>query len=203
MYSQTNAADLNAYLCKSLFDSPNAKVSLVKPWGYECKDARQYMQQNGVDVLRKSIRAFVDGDVLHHTCICASNKTGLLVADSRLISTLKLLTHSTNDNVCYRQIKQAVKRSILKPAILNHLPKIQRPTIATKTNIVPQHSITLRNDTPPNDTVEQTGTPEPMCMDMLVDTCNNDNDNAEDQYADTITLENDAQPKKKRRKRKQ
>tara|TARA_B100000963_G_scaffold360203_1_gene390212 strand:+ start:10738 stop:11406 length:669 start_codon:yes stop_codon:yes gene_type:complete len=169
MYNQATAADLNKHMCQTLFGSENANVTLIKPWGYECKTAKQYMKKNGIGVIQRSIQAFLNGDVLHHTGVCSSNNTGLLVADQHLLATLQFLASSPNDNICYKQLQHAVKKNILKPAILDILPTKSKPQVVTRTNTMPPIRNQQKTDNAENMLHDTNPDVEFKGSDMLVD----------------------------------
>ena len=191
MYHQSNARDLNEHLCKLIFESSGAPVTLVDQWGQNYKTANEYMSKKGLDVLRRSLRAFIDGKVLHHKFVRASNKTGLLIADAQLLSTLRLIANTTNDMACHRQIQRAIKTQVPNANTIAQL----KPRKAR--DIVPE-TIT---SAPPTQ-IHCTKTPEAaeeICMDMLVDTneqpqIENNNDKTEASSGST--------PKRKRARRK-
>tara|TARA_Y100000310_G_C20340188_1_gene649414 strand:+ start:141 stop:722 length:582 start_codon:yes stop_codon:yes gene_type:complete len=162
MYTQTNAGELNTYLCDIIFGDKDADVKLVDSWGQTYKTASTYMRACGLEMLRRSIRAFLDGKVQHHSYVCASNHTGLMVADSHLLDALNLIAANTSNTVCYRQVLHAVRNNVLKFSTTRAFV----PRQSRKVNVRPLLGVSSKQD---NKLTIQAEAQEQPLGEMLVD----------------------------------
>ena len=132
------------HICAVIFDDKHANVNLVDNWGQAVKTANEYMRKRGLDAFQRSIQAFLDGKVQHHSFVCASNHTGVLIADNHLLDSLRLMASNKSKAVCYRQMLSAVKNSVLKSSVMTTFVPRRAPRAKVRTVYVTQNKPTSR-----------------------------------------------------------
>mgnify|MGYP001164022850 CR=1 FL=1 len=115
-FHQTSATELNSDMNKLIFgiqDNANG-VSLVGTWGQAHTNASSYMRTEGIGVLQRSIKAFLDGKVQHHAFVNSSSHNGLLSTNGAALNMLKFIAASASPHICHRQVSHAAKIGVLK-----------------------------------------------------------------------------------------